>query len=129
MRPQPTMTADSEFFWKGAAEGKLLIEECAECGLLRHPPAPLCPECHSSRIEHREVSGRGHVASFIIVHHPPNPWFELPVAAGIIELEEGVAVISNISDVPLDEIEIGMPVHVFFEATEGGYGVPLFRRP
>jgi uncharacterized OB-fold protein len=67
------------------------------------------------------------VASYIIVHHPPSPWFALPIAVATIELEEGPRVISNLCDIPLADIELGMEVEVFFAPTEGGLGVPLFR--
>jgi hypothetical protein len=74
------------------------------------------------------MSGRGVVASYIIVHHPPNPWFELPIAVATIELEEGPRVIANICDLALEDIELGQPVEVFFATTDlEGVGVPLFR--
>lgn len=74
------------------------------------------------------MSGRGRVASFIIVHHPPNPWFDLPVVVATVELDEGPRVISNVCDIPVDQVEIGMPVEVFFAPTdEPGVAVPLFR--
>jgi uncharacterized OB-fold protein len=127
LRPAPVLTADTAFFWEGAATGRLLIQACDACGELCHPPAPLCPECHSTARVTRQMSGRGRVASYIIVHHPPNPWFELPIAVVTVELDEGPRVISNLCEVPLAEIELGMDVEVFFAPTEGGLGVPLFR--
>jgi uncharacterized OB-fold protein len=127
LRPSPVVDAENEFFWRGAADGVLLIQACADCGVLRHPPMPVCAQCHSLRHEPRPVSGHGRVESFIIVHHPPNPWFELPIAVATIELDEGVQVISNLCDVALDEIAVGTEVEVFFAPTEDGYGVPLFR--
>ena len=90
LRPAPVLTAENEFFWRGAAEGKLLCHRCAVCGRLQHPPTPLCPHCHANDWGLVELSGRGTVASFIIIHHPPNPWFDLPIVAGTIDLEEGV---------------------------------------
>lgn len=127
LRPAPVLTADNAFFWEGAAAGKLLIRACGACGELCHPPAPLCPRCHSALRETREMSGRGTVASYIIVHHPPNPWFELPIAVATIELDEGPRVISNLREIPLGDIELGMEVEAFFAPTEGGLAVPLFR--
>jgi uncharacterized OB-fold protein len=73
------------------------------------------------------MSGSGKVASFIIIRHPPNPWFELPIVAGTIDLDEGVQVISNICDIDPGDIALGMPVEVFFAPTEDGLAVPLFR--
>jgi uncharacterized protein len=74
------------------------------------------------------MSGRGRVESFIVVHHPPNPWFELPVAVATVELAEGPRVMSHVCEVPMEEMEIGMEVEVFFAPTEEeSIGVPLFR--
>jgi uncharacterized protein len=74
------------------------------------------------------MSGRGRVVSFMIVHHPPNPWFEMPIAVVSIGLEEGPQVTSNIVEVPLEDIDVGMEVEVLFAATaEPGVAVPLFR--
>jgi uncharacterized OB-fold protein len=94
---------------------------------LQHPPTPICPNCHANDWNLIELSGRGAVASFIIIHHPPNPWFELPMVAGTIDLEEGVQVISNICDIDAHDVRLGMPVEVFFAATEDDLAVPLFR--
>jgi uncharacterized protein len=128
LRPAPVLNGDNAFYWDGAGRGLLLIQSCGACGELCHPPAPLCPSCHSPDRVVREMSGRGRVVSYIVVHHPPNPWFRLPLAVAVIELEEGPRVTSNVCAVPTDEIDIGLEVEVFFAPTdEEGIGVPLFR--
>jgi uncharacterized OB-fold protein len=74
------------------------------------------------------MSGRGQVASFIIIHHPPIPWLEMPIVVGLVELEEGPRIASNICEIPPDMVELGMQVEVFFEPTvDATLGVPLFR--
>ena len=49
------------------------------------------------------------------------------MVAGTIDLEEGVQVISNICDIDPHDVRLGMPVVVFFAATEDDLAVPLFR--
>ena len=127
LRPSPLVNADNAFFWEGAARGELLIQACGVCGDLCHPPSPLCPRCHSPQRVYKKMSGRGRVASYMLVHHPPNPYFEMPIAVAVVELEEGPSVTSNICDVPLADIDLGMEVEVFFAPTEGDLAVPLFR--
>jgi uncharacterized OB-fold protein len=74
------------------------------------------------------MSGRGRLTSFIIIHHPPIPSFELPIVVGTVELDEGPRVTTNICDAARDELALGMPVEVFFAATTAeALGVPLFR--
>jgi uncharacterized OB-fold protein len=127
-RPSPVLDADNAFYWRAAARGELRVQSCGECGALCHPPVPLCPVCHSDERQSRQVSGLGRVASFMIVHHPPNPWFEMPIGVVSIELEEGPQVTSNIVGVPLEEVDLGMEVEVLFAATDDPeVGVPLFR--
>lgn len=128
IRPTPVVDADNAFYWRAAARGELRIQSCAECGALSHPPTPLCPVCHSAERQSRQMSGLGRVASFMIVHHPPNPWFEMPIAVVSVELDEGPQVTSNIVEVALREVDLGMEVEVLFASTDDAeVGVPLFR--
>lgn len=126
-RPAPVVDADSEFFWRAAAEGRLVIQSCSGCDELRHPPTPLCPRCHSQEWTPRPMSGAGRVASFIVVHHPPNPWFELPIIVATIALDEGPHVISNVCGAPIESIAVGMRAEAYFVPTADGFGAPLFR--
>ncbi|MGZ4206368.1 MAG: bifunctional MaoC family dehydratase N-terminal/OB-fold nucleic acid binding domain-containing protein, partial [Actinomycetota bacterium] len=127
-RPRPSVSQDTAFFWDGAARGELLIQRCVSCGTLRHPPRPGCAACGSLDWDTVRASGRGTVYSFVIYHHPPIPGFDVPYAVGLIELEEGVRMLTNVVDVPLDEIEIGMPVEVTFVSVDDDLTLPMFRR-
>jgi 3-oxo-4,17-pregnadiene-20-carboxyl-CoA hydratase alpha subunit len=127
-RARPSISQDTEFFWEGAVWGELRIQRCASCGTLRHPPRPACANCGSLDWDAIQSTGRGEVYSYVIMHHPPIPGFDMPYAVGLIELEEGVRMLSNIVDVPLDEISIGMPVEVTFVAVDDELTLPLFRR-
>ena len=46
-RLAPTISPDTEFFWNGLREHKLLIQRCKGCGTVRNPPQPMCPKCRS----------------------------------------------------------------------------------
>src|SRR6266849_363576 len=97
VRPAPILTDDNQFFWD-AREGRLVAQRCS-CGQLRHPPRPMCPECHALDQEVVDLSGRGVVYSYALLHHPQNPMFEYPVVAALVDLDEGVRMVSNIVDV------------------------------
>lgn len=125
-RPAPARTDDNHFFWDGARDGRLVGQRCRQCGRLRHPPRPMCPHCHSLDFEIVNLSGDGVVYSYSILHHPQNPAFEYPVVAALIDLEEGVRVLSNLVDVDLTDIAIGMPVTVDFVPTRDDGAVPVF---
>jgi uncharacterized OB-fold protein len=126
MRLAPSTTADSQFFWDGVKEGRLLIQRCAACGALRHPPRPMCPHCHSLAWDTVESSGRGTVYSFVMPRHPRFPFFEDDYIVALIELEEGTRLVSNVIDVGPENVQIGMAVVVRFDEFEGGVVLPVF---
>lgn len=131
MRPAPLLTEDNAFFWEAATAHRLVAQRCADCGRFRHPPRPMCPECNSLAVEIVELSGRGTIYSFSIIHHPPSPFFEHPVLAVLVELAERIRLVSNLIDVDPSTIQgtslIGERVEVTFVPTAGEQAVPVFR--
>jgi uncharacterized OB-fold protein len=125
-RLAPSMTSDTQFFWDGVRAHQLLIQRCATCGALRHPPRPMCPQCQSLEWDTIESSGRGTVYSFVIPHHPPWPWFPDPYVVALVDLEEGTRLVTNITGVAPEAVTIGMPVVVRFEHFDGDLVLPLF---
>jgi len=69
-RLAPTVSPDTQFFWKGLRDHKLLIQHCTDCGALRHPARPMCPHCNSLDWDTVESSGRGTVYSYVMPQHP-----------------------------------------------------------
>jgi uncharacterized OB-fold protein len=109
---------DEDFFWEGAQEGRLLAQSCADCGLLRHPPSPMCQRCQSVRVEIVECSGRGRVLGWLFSKHPTKP--DAPTRIVVrLQLEEGLFLIANLHGAELADIAAGLPVQVFFQAVEG----------
>jgi uncharacterized protein len=125
MRLAPSMTADSQFFWDGVKDGRLLIQRCTACGALRHPPRPMCPHCHSLTWDTLESSGKGTVYSFVMPRHPEFPFFDVDYIVALIELEEGTRLVSNVVDVAPEDTRIGMAVVVRFDEFDGGVVLPV----
>jgi uncharacterized protein len=121
----PSPTRDDEFFWDAIADGHLVFQRCAACGVVRHPPAPMCGECHSVEWDTRESSGRGHVYTWIVSHHPTKPDAE-PRVVVLVELEEGIRFVSNLQGVDADEVRNGMAVVLSIEDVDGVV-LPQFR--
>ena len=126
-RPAPGVSDDNRFFWEGVKQGKLLIQRCKSCGDLHHPPGPVCPKCHSFEWDTIESSGKGTVYSFVVMHYPEVPPFEYPNPVGLIELEEGVRLISQLIGVKPGEVKIGQKVQVEFVTFDGELTLPQFR--
>ncbi|MFD8456878.1 bifunctional MaoC family dehydratase N-terminal/OB-fold nucleic acid binding domain-containing protein [Streptomyces antimycoticus] len=126
-RPRPVINRDNAGFWEGVARHQLLIQRCLECAAPRFPWLPGCGACGSQRWEAVEASGAGTVFSYVVMHHPPFPAFDPPYAVGLIQLAEGVRMVSGITGVPYDKVRIGMPVELEFRRVDEELELPVFR--
>ena len=126
-RPRPAITRDNAFWFDGVQQHKLLIQRCTSCQALRHPPGPMCPQCNSLEWDTIESSGRGVLYSFVVNHYPQVPAFDYPLPVGVIELDEGTRLVSNIVECALEDIEVGMPVECTFVAFDEELTLPQFR--
>jgi uncharacterized OB-fold protein len=109
----PIPDRDDAFFWEGARNGQLLIQRCASCGTLRHPPAPMCGRCGSLESDSVVASGRGTIHSWVVSHHPTEPDAE-PRIVVLVDLEEGTRLVSNLVDAAQEDVDNGLPVEVCF---------------
>jgi uncharacterized OB-fold protein len=51
----------------------------------------------------------------------------IPYVIAFVTLEEGVTMMTNITDCPIDAVAIGKKVEVVFKPVESGQIVPMFR--
>jgi uncharacterized OB-fold protein len=126
-RPRPVVNRDNAGFWEGVREHRLLIQRCTDCATLRFPWLPGCNACGCPEWDTVEASGEGSVYSYVVMHHPPFPAFSPPYAVALIELAEGVRMISNVVGVPPDKVRIGQPVRLDFQEFEDALVLPVFR--
>jgi uncharacterized OB-fold protein len=126
-RLAPTISPDTEFFWNGLREHKLLIQRCASCGALRNPPRPMCPKCNSLDWDTIESSGRGSVYSFVMPHHPQFPFFTYPYIVALVQLSEDVRLVSNRCEIAPEDVAVGMPVEVFYQSFDNDLVLHQFR--
>ncbi|MER8113544.1 bifunctional MaoC family dehydratase N-terminal/OB-fold nucleic acid binding domain-containing protein [Streptomyces sp. NPDC094031] len=126
-RPRPVVNRDNAGFWQGVAEHRLLIQRCTGCGTLRHPWLPGCNACGGPGWDTVEASGEGTVHSYVVLHHPPFPAFDPPYAVALVQLAEGVRMVSNVTGVPYDKVRVGMPVRLEFARYEDELTLPVFR--
>lgn len=125
-RPRPVVNRDNGF-WEGVEQHRLLIQRCTSCATLRFPWLPGCAHCGGPDWDTLEASGEGTVHSYVVVHHPPFPAFDPPYAVVLVELAEGVRMISNVVGTPYDRVRIGMPVRLVFRTYDGDLTLPVFR--
>jgi len=113
-------TTTEEFtrpFWEAAKKHELIIPRCKSHGGLFFYPRELCPVCLSSDLEWVKVSGNGRVYAFTIVYQPNDPLFveDVPYVYAVIQLDEGVRIISNVIGIDPADVKIDMVVEAVFE--------------
>jgi len=116
-KPVPIPNEDTKPFWDSLREHKLVIQKCSQCGQFRFPPRVICPYCMSLHSRWVEVKGKGKIYSFTVVHYAYTPAYRdaLPYVVAIIELEEGIRLVTNIVGCKPEEVQIGMDVEITFE--------------
>ena len=125
--PPPMADATTLPWWNAAAEHRLVVQRCASCEHTRLPPAPVCPECLGKQLAPHAVSGRATVLTYTLNHQPWVPAPDHPYAIAIVEVDEqpGLRLMTNIVNCPVEDVRIGMPVQVVFEAHDDVH-IPLF---
>lgn len=117
-------------YWDAARERRLVAAKCTACGRFRMPPTPFCPHCLSQEIDWPTLSGRGTLFSYTVVRRAIVPAMEscIPYVPALIDLDgaPGARLTSNIVDVPVDDIRVGMEVKVVFVERGDGLVVPRF---
>jgi len=125
----PTPTPETAPYWAAATAGRLSIQRCLACGRHYFYPRSFCPRCQSADVEWTDVSGRGRLISYIINYRPfPCTHGAAPQVIALVELEEGVRMLTNIVGSPAEPeaLPLDAPVSVEFEP-RGELKVPVFR--
>ena len=113
------------YFWDGVKDRTLLLRRCAGCGQLQHPPVPMCGNCHSLEWETQKATGRGTVYSWIVSRHPTQPTAN-PRIVALVELDEGVRLVSNLINIEAEDVRNDMPVEVTFVEYDNDMVLPQF---
>ena len=116
MTTDATMTLAEQWSdWQ--ARGELRFQRCGACLTWIHLPRLLCPECGSEDLTWEPSTGVGTIYSWTRTHRAFNPAFapEPPYVCALVDLAEGVRVLTLLVDAPAGDIAIGAPVIVSFE--------------
>ena len=127
-KPEPRLDPWNGPFWDACQERRLVAQRCRETGRVWLPPSPVSPETHDEAWDWIELSGRGRIWSFVIMHQQYFESFaaDLPYNVIQVELEEGAMMIANLVGVKNDAIEIGAAVEVVWEERDN-LTLPMFR--
>ena len=120
--------SDSRPYWEGLEQGELRIQRCDACARAVFYPRALCPHCFSDQLSWIVATGKGTIYSYTVAHQAFGPFAaETPFVVAIVELEEGVRMMTRIIDAPRERIAIGAAVQVTFETVGEHFTLPYFR--
>jgi uncharacterized OB-fold protein len=127
-RKAPEVMPEAREFWEATAHDELKLQRCAQCDAVVWYPRGVCPICLSSNLSWFHASGHGTIYSYTISRKGEGEFRAAsPFVLAYVELDEGPRILTNIVDVDLQSITIGMPVVVVFDDTGAGLSLVRFR--
>ena len=105
---------------------RLEAARCAQCGKSFFPPRLVCSKCRSRKFERFNMKGTGKVMTHTVIRTPSDEFSgQAPFVVGIVEMDEGPRLTTQIVDLSLEEVKIGMPVKLEFRRllSDGEAGV------
>jgi uncharacterized OB-fold protein len=125
---EPLVTPETEPYFSAAAQGRLVLPRCRDCGWLIWYPRQFCNECGSLDVEWVPVSGHGRVYTFSVVRRGQGPYRDaVPYVLAYVDLDEGPRVLTNIVDVDPANLQIGDPVVALLQPTGNGAAMLRFQ--
>jgi uncharacterized OB-fold protein len=148
-RMEPPVGAESGPFWEATREGTLLVQWCTSCDRGIFYPRFFCPYCavagpddsaadqsdrsgqsSGSMLEWRTASGRAIVHAATVEHNPAATGATFshgePYVVALVDLDEGVRMMTNIIGCAPEDVRPGMAVTVTWEPLSDGRQLPLF---
>ncbi len=106
---------------------RLQGKRCKDCGTLSFPPRIVCRKCKSRNIEPYQFIGKGTLYCFTRIYQAPDKFDQTtPYMVGLIDLEEGVRITAQLTDVRREDVEIGMELEmVIRQICEDGLNGPI----
>ena len=128
-KPNPRNTPINAPFWEGCNSGRLMLQRCtaADCERYVYYPRACCPHCGGGDLDWVEASGKGHVASWTLVHRPHHAGFgrETPYVFLAVTLAEGPLMYSRLAGTPPRDL-VGRPVRAVFVEHGPDRKMPFF---
>ena len=113
----PNTKGPDQIFQRALAEQEILLPKCDDCGAFHFFPRVLCPHCHGTAISWQRASGKGRVHTTTVVRRKLERGGDYNVC--MVELEEGVRMMSRVEGIAPGEVAIDMPVTAFVGEAEG----------
>ena len=117
-------------FYEFCHQHELRFQRCTDCNTWRHVPRDMCAKCGSFNWEWAKSAGKGKVFSWTTAMQPMLPQFAdvIPYSPVVVEMDEGVRLVSWLTNVPDSDLRLGLPVEVVFEDVTPEVTLPKFRK-
>ncbi len=114
----------SEFYRELRDNKKIMGVNCPKCKRVYVPPRSVCATCFSNLSQLVEVSPRGTLLTYTVIHYTYSPSYQpadVPYAYCIIQLDGADTGLCHLlGEVDLDKITIGMRVEAVFKDKREG---------
>lgn len=127
-RLEPPVTDVSAPFWEATEGKRLTVQRCADCSAWIWYPRSACTACLGEDLRWTEVSGEGSVYAVSVHYRPGVAEMEdrVPYAVALVELREGVRMLTNVVGCDPESVQVGQRVSVAWELLSDGRHLPVF---
>ena len=114
---RPIMEGIIKFPSREGEPPRLLGNRCGSCGKVFFPGRAICPDCFTDdTLAEFELSPRGKIYAYTVIHYPPPSGFEVPYAYGYVDLsEDNIRVFTMFTRDSLEKLQIGMDVELVID--------------
>ncbi len=129
-KPLPEFRPETKPYWEACKRHEFVLPRSKVTNEFFFYPRALSPgEDMSEDIEWAKASGKGKVWTYAIHHMGPTKAYkgEPPYIVALVEVEEGVKMMTNIVECDPKDVHIGMDVEVVFDDVTPEVTLPKFK--
>ena len=120
--PSPISNPENTVFLEAAQDNQLLLKYCNACKEAHFYPRTICPHCGGDDTTWVKSDGLGEIYSYTVMRRG----VAVPFAMAYVRLQEGISMLTHLTNCDFDSIHIGQKVKVIFQETEDGQKTHLF---
>ena len=120
--PSPISNPENTVFLEAAQNNQLVLKYCNACKEVHYYPRTICPHCGSNDTTWVNSDGVGEVYSYTVMRRG----VEVPFAMAYVRLQEGISLLTHLTNCDFDSIRVGQKVKVVFQETQDGQKTHLF---
>ncbi|HEX4867653.1 MAG TPA: OB-fold domain-containing protein [Acidimicrobiales bacterium] len=129
-RIEPPVTPLAEPYWEATRREELVAQRCGSCDGFVWYPREACPHCLSADLGWEPLAGTGTIYTFNVMRKPGNPMMgdEVPYVVGLVDLDEGIRMTTNIVGADPSSLRCDQRVAVDWSVElSDGRRLPVFR--